>query len=101
MGGISALSAAVTNDGNVKSDTWKETRSAARIKASLASAQPCAICKARLVISHASDDHIQRRADGGHPGQDNAQLTHHYCNHGFKEHFILSGKSLPQIELPS
>ena len=100
LSGISTLNAAAVNEGNIKSDTWKETRSAARIKASLASAQPCAICKARLVISHASDDHIQRRADGGHSGQDNEQLVHHYCNHGFKEHFILSGKSLPDIELP-
>jgi hypothetical protein len=100
LSGISTLNPAAANEGNVKSDTWKETRSAARIKASLASAQPCAICKARLVISHASDDHIQRRAAGGHSGQDNEQLVHHYCNHGFKEHFILSGKSMPDIEFP-
>jgi hypothetical protein len=100
LSGISALNASTTNDGNVKSDTWKETRSAARIKASLASAQRCAICRARLVIAQASDDHIQRRADGGHSGQDNAQLVHHYCNHGFKEHFILTGKSLPDIVSP-
>ncbi len=98
--GISAPNLTLTNDGDVKSDTWKETRSAARIKASLASAQRCGICKARLVMSNASDDHIKRRAEGGHSGQDNAQLVHHYCNHGFKEHFSQSGKPLPQIDLP-
>ena len=97
---ITHPSATATDTGNITSTTWKETRSAARIRASLASAQRCAICKARLVISNASDDHIQRRADGGTSGEDNAQLVHHYCNHGFKEHFSLSGKPLPQIGSP-
>lgn len=101
LAGISTLSVAATSDGNVKSDTWKETRSAARIKASLASAPRCAICKARLVLPHASDDHIQRRTDGGQSGQDNAQLVHHYCNHGFKEHFAQKGEPLPEIDLPA
>jgi hypothetical protein len=100
LSSISTVNLAMTNDGDVKSDTWKETRSAARIKASLASAQRCGICKARLVMSNASDDHIQRRTDGGHSGQDNAQLVHHYCNHGFKEHFSQSGKPWPQVDLP-
>ena len=101
LAGITTLGAAATNDVSVKSDTWKETRSAARIKASLASAQRCAICKARLVLSHASDDHIQRRVDGGHSGQDNAQLVHHYCNHGFKEYFAQRDEPLPEIDLPA
>lgn len=98
--GISNLGTLAGSDVKAKSNSWKETRSAARIKASLASAQRCAICKARLVISNASDDHIQRHADGGLSGQDNAQLVHHYCNHGFKEHFALSGKPVPEIQPP-
>lgn len=89
-----------SKDGSAKSDRWKETRSAARIKASLDSAQRCAICKARLVLAHASDDHIKRRADGGHSGKENAQLTHHYCNHGFKEHFSQLRQTLPVIYSP-
>jgi len=82
-------------------DAWKETRSAARIKASLATAPRCGICKARLVLAHASDDHIERRSDGGHSGTGNAQLTHHYCNHGFKEYFAQLGKPLPMIASPA
>jgi hypothetical protein len=97
---ISVLGAAAPSNETVKSDKWKETRSAARIKASLDSAQRCAICQARLVLAHASDDHIQRRIDGGRSGQDNAQLTHHYCNHGFKEHFSQLKSSIPKIEFP-
>ena len=84
-----------------KRDGWKETRSAARIKASLASATRCAICQARLVLSRASDDHIERRSDGGHSGVSNAQLTHHYCNHGFKEHFAQRGAPVPEISASS
>lgn len=98
--GVSGSTIETSKDGRDKSDSWKETRSAARIKASLASAQRCAICNARLVLSHASDDHIQRRADSGHSGQDNAQLTHHYCNHGFKEHYAHLKQPMPEIASP-
>lgn len=94
---ISSVSGSVSNTETVKTDAWKETRSAARIKASLDSAQRCAICRARLVLMHASDDHIQRRTDGGHSGVENAQLTHHYCNHGFKEHFAQANQPMPEI----
>ena len=97
---ISVLGVGASKDEKVNPGNWKETRSAARIRASLASAQRCAICKARLVLSHASDDHIVRRADGGHSGQDNAQLTHHYCNHGFKEHFAHLKQPVPVIVSP-
>lgn len=100
LAAISNLNALGTNEGSQSTGTWKETRSAARIKTSLASAPRCAICKARLVVSHASDDHIQRRADGGHSRQDNAQLVHHFCNHGFKEHFALRGLPVPDIDFP-
>lgn len=100
LGIISTLGTGASGSETVKSDTWKETRSAARIKASLASAPRCAICQARLVLLHASDDHVQRRADGGHNGQDNAQLAHHYCNHGFKEHYAQLKKPIPEISSP-
>lgn len=97
---ILALGVGASKDENVNSDNWKETRGAARIKASLAAARRCAICKARLVLSHASDDHVQRRADGGHSRLDNAQLTHHYCNHGFKEHYAGLKQPIPEIASP-
>jgi len=99
--GITTLNTIGRNESSERSGTWKETRSAARIKMSLTSAPRCAICKARLVASHASDDHVQRRASGGNSGQDNVQLVHHFCNSGFKEHFALRGLPVPEIELPS
>jgi hypothetical protein len=100
LAGISGSPVDLEKDPGVRATSWKETRSATRIKASLASAQRCAICKARLVLSHASDDHIQRRADGGHSGQDNAQLTHLYCNHGYKEHYAQLKQPMPEIASP-
>jgi Protein of unknown function DUF262 len=78
-------------------DKWRETKSAARIRATLSSASRCAICKARLVIADASDDHDERRVDGGKSTLQNHQLTHHYCNSGFKEHFKQKGLLLPLI----
>ncbi|CAG2152534.1 DUF262 domain-containing protein [Cupriavidus plantarum] len=95
-----AVAGGETNN-ETKVENWKETRSAARIRASLESARRCAICKARLVMVHASDDHIQRRVDGGHSGPDNAQLTHRFCNHGFKEHYAQLREPIPVIPDPA
>lgn len=98
--GVSKLGDGVGQESATKTDSWKQTRSAARIKASLAVAPRCAICKARLVLAHASDDHISRRSEGGLSGEDNAQLTHYYCNHGFKERFAQLNQPLPAIVAP-
>lgn len=95
--GMSVSGAGASSNESTSGSNWKETRSASRIKASLASAQRCAICRACLVLTHASDDRIQRRFDGGQSGQDNAQLTHHYCNHGFKEHYASLKQPIPLI----
>jgi hypothetical protein len=79
-------------------DQWRQTKSALRIKASLESAPRCGICKARLVMADASDDHIRRREDGGPNSVENAHLTHRFCNHGFKEYFVNKGEPLPEID---
>lgn len=80
---------------------WRETKSAARRRVSIETAYRCPICKARLDPNTASDDHIARREDGGKNTADNAQLTHHFCNHGFKEYFAQRGEVLPEIAIPS
>lgn len=100
LGAIRALSGGPDQYEPAKGDAWKETRSAARIKANLSGAPRCGICHARLLLAHASDDHIHRRVDGGHSGESNAQLTHHYCNHGFKEHFAHRKEAMPMIARP-
>lgn len=80
-------------------DKWTEARQNARIKASLASAIRCDICHARLVTADISDDHKTRRADGGGSAPI-AELTHHYCNHGFKEYYAQKGLPRPEIHFP-
>jgi hypothetical protein len=84
-----------------RTDAWRETRAALRIKASLDSAHRCGICKARMLIPNASDDHLERRADGGHSGIRNGQLTHPFCNTGFKNYYDQRGEPLPEISAPA
>lgn len=84
----------------VGNPSWRETKSSLRWQASLQSAIRCPICKARMVNSLASDDHIKKRSEGGLSTIENAQLTHHYCNSGFKEHFTQMNLPLPEIASP-
>ncbi|MFG3644531.1 HNH endonuclease family protein [Micromonospora sp. NPDC047762] len=45
----------------------------------------CAICGARLPRNSVSFDHRLRKQDGGNGSPENGQLTHPYCNTGYKE----------------
>lgn len=54
-----------------------------RIGAPLNAAR-CATCKAHWCFSCPRSPHSA--PDGSQSGLDNAQVTHHYCNHEFKEH---------------
>lgn len=74
----------------------RETKIAARRREFLNSALRCSICHARLPSNVLSDDHITRVADGGRGVAENIQLTHPYCNHGFKEYLTSSGKPFPK-----
>lgn len=79
---------------------WRKTKTALRHKASIESAIRCPLCKARLVMKDVSDDHRTRRIDGGSSDIDNGDLTHKFCNHGFKEHFAQLGMPIPEILSP-
>lgn len=61
------------------------TKSAIVIRQSLSAAMKCPICNGRLepALSH-SFDHIERKEDGGLGDSDNGQLSHPYCNTGYK-----------------
>lgn len=59
----------------------------------LSSAVRCRICYARLPSSAFNKDHDKRAQDGGRATEDNLQLTHPYCNSGFKEY--LTSHQLP------
>ncbi len=45
----------------------------------------CAICQGFVPMHAISLDHIKRREDGGLAVAENAQVTHPYCNTGYKE----------------
>lgn len=65
-------------------DFSSDTKSAVYIREVLHSAPRCKICNGYIHRNSISIDHIQRKQDGGMGIIDNGQLTHPYCNTGFK-----------------
>ena len=62
-----------------------ETKSSAYLRQAIESELRCGICHARLHTKSISIDHKERQEDGGLGSADNAQLSHPYCNSGYKE----------------
>lgn len=54
------------------------------IKDLLRSVPRCKICNGLIHRNSISIDHIQRKEDGGLATSDNGQITHPYCNTGYK-----------------
>jgi hypothetical protein len=54
------------------------------IKDVLQNAPRCKICNGLIHRNSISIDHIQRKEDGGLGTLDNGQITHPYCNTGYK-----------------
>lgn len=71
-----------------------DTKSAAFIKESINTPIRCAVCGARLHVRSISADHRERVQDGGLGTVENAQMTHPYCNTGYKEAKVARAKSL-------
>lgn len=69
------------------------TKNAVFLQQALANELCCAICGARMHYKSISVDHVQRIEDGGAGTADNAQLTHPYCNTGYKEMKAAQGRS--------
>jgi hypothetical protein len=63
----------------------RQARSGLVIRDLLSHAPRCAICGGFIPSQAIKIDHIHRREDGGLATADNAQLTHPYCNTGYKE----------------
>lgn len=59
-------------------------KSAVYIKDAIESAPRCNICNGLIHKNSISIDHIDRKEDGGLGIIDNGQITHPYCNTGFK-----------------
>lgn len=74
----------------------RESKRAVRRRELLKAALRCPLCHARIPSSDFSDDHVIRAQDGGRGDPSNDQLTHPYCNSGFKEHLASCGKEPPK-----
>lgn len=67
-----------------KKDFNTNNKSEIFIKDTLPNAPRCKICNGFIHKNSISIDHKQRRQDGGLANIDNGQLTHPYCNTGYK-----------------
>jgi hypothetical protein len=79
----------LTLDENISNETQKKdfstnNKSAIYIRDAIKSAPKCQICNCLVHKNSISIDHIQRKQDGGLGIIDNGQLTHPYCNTGYK-----------------
>ena len=59
-------------------------KSAIYIREALKAAPKCKICNGLIHRNSISFDHIQRKQDGGSGSINNGQLSHPYCNTGYK-----------------
>ena len=59
-------------------------KSAVFIQDAIQCAPRCKICNGLIHRNSISIDHIERKEDGGLASIDNAQITHPYCNTGYK-----------------
>jgi Protein of unknown function DUF262/HNH endonuclease len=65
-------------------DFTTEQKSAIYMRAALQNAPTCKICGGFIHRNSISIDHTQRKQDGGLATLENGQLTHPYCNTGYK-----------------
>ncbi|MBD1871760.1 DUF262 domain-containing protein [Cyanobacteria bacterium FACHB-471] len=59
-------------------------KSGVYMKEALQNAPRCKICDGLIHVNSISIDHIQRKENGGLATLDNGQITHPYCNTGYK-----------------
>jgi hypothetical protein len=71
----------------------KEDSAVVMLRESLANEALCKECGARLYLRDRSRDHKIRVADGGASTPENIQLTHPYCNSGYKEGKLARAKA--------
>ena len=82
---LNAVKVATEEDKKYGRNFTRDTKNAIYLKEALNKELTCAICGARLHFKSISHDHRIRKEDGGMGELENAQLTHPYCNSGFKE----------------
>ena len=78
------ISTANQNISTAKKDFKTNNKSEIYIRDTLPNAPRCKICNGFIHKNSISIDHKQRKQDGGLANIDNGQLTHPYCNTGYK-----------------
>jgi hypothetical protein len=82
---LAFLKPIVDFDKGTKQDFSTERKSAVFLKKALDQALRCAVCGARLHRVSMTVDHAIDKKDGGLGSEDNANLTHPYCNSTYKD----------------
>jgi hypothetical protein len=72
-------------DKGIKQDFSTERKSAIFLKQALEQSLRCGICGARVHRNSMNFDHVTDRKNGGRGSEDNAALTHPYCNSTYKD----------------
>jgi hypothetical protein len=72
-------------DKGTNPDFTTERKSAVFLKEALKTSLCCGICDARLHRNSINFDHVRDRKHGGLGSEENAALTHPYCNSTYKE----------------
>jgi hypothetical protein len=75
-------------------DFSKGAKSQVFLREALKSAMKCPICHGYLHLNAMSVDHIVRVEDGGSSSTYNGQITHPYCNTGYKEMLNAKGTQI-------
>ena len=83
--GLHFLKVVTEEDRVTRSNFSTETKSAAYLRTAIETAPRCGICGARVHKKAISIDHVLAKRAGGLGSVDNAQVTHPYCNTGYKE----------------
>lgn len=90
---LNTVKVATEEDRRYGRNFTKETKNAVFLREALTKELTCGECGARLHFKAISHDHKTRKADGGRGSPDNAQLTHPYCNTGYKEQKVSKARA--------
>ncbi|MDE1492640.1 GmrSD restriction endonuclease domain-containing protein [Xenorhabdus bovienii] len=78
------LTTSTTETKSDKKNFSREDKSSIYLNSALPSAPVCRICKGYIHTNSISIDHINRKRDGGDGKKENGQISHPYCNSGYK-----------------
>lgn len=79
-----ALQSIPQQSNTISKDFNTNQKSAIFMREALLNVPACKICEGLIHRNSISIDHIQRKQDGGLANLENGQLTHPYCNTGYK-----------------